>query len=250
MADAMKPVWPAEREVGNAVYERVEKLVAANPSPGTSDWAELDYLSHLTESVEEVGEYDGPLTPLLASPPAREEAPAEGAGERRKLDRALSILEAVREMLRAENHHSRSIDKSLSEGLTHRDHTSSSRDDADLWLMNLYDRCGSVGEVTKAINALRNRTSEPEAGAVAWRWMWPETNQWHYADYDLHPEAEVNQPLYTHPAPATADKLKVAVDLLNDCIWLDTDTGDYRVEHDGSVEKARAILATLNEEGN
>ena len=47
---------------------------------------------------------------------------------------------------------------------------------------------------------------------------------------------------------APADKLLEAAGLLNDCIWPDTDTGDYRVEHDGSVEKARAILAILQEQ--
>lgn len=49
----------------------------------------------------------------------------------------------------------------------------------------------------------------------------------------------------TPPAP---DKLALAVEaleLLNDCIWFDPDTLDYRVEHDGSVEKARAIIAAI-----
>lgn len=68
--------------------------------------------------------------------------------------------------------------------------------------------------------------SEPEAGEVTWR---------------VKDGQRVR-------APATADKLREAAGLLNDCIWLDTDTGDYRVEHDGSVEKARVILAALNEQ--
>ena len=67
-------VGSAEREVGRAVYERVEKLVALNPAPGTSEWVELDYLSHLAESVEEVGGYDGPLSAL--SSPSQEQAGA------------------------------------------------------------------------------------------------------------------------------------------------------------------------------
>lgn len=63
--------WTAEQEVGRAVYERIEKLMDTDPRG-----IELDYLSHLVESVEEVGGYDGPVTPLRAQPPAR-----EGEGE-------------------------------------------------------------------------------------------------------------------------------------------------------------------------
>lgn len=44
---------------------------------------------------------------------------------------------------------------------------------------------------------------------------------------------------------ADAERLREAAYLLDDCIWRDHDTGDYRVEHDGSVERARAILAAL-----
>lgn len=64
---------PAEKEVGRAVYERIEKLIKTDPNG-----AERGYLSHLVESVEEVGGYDGPLTPL--SPANGEVAAAvEGA---------------------------------------------------------------------------------------------------------------------------------------------------------------------------
>ena len=62
---------PAEKEVGRAVYERIEKLIKTDPN-GT----ERGYLSHLAESVEEVGGYDGPLTPL--SPANGEVAAAVG----------------------------------------------------------------------------------------------------------------------------------------------------------------------------
>lgn len=61
-------VGAAEKQVGKAVYERIEALVSRNPTPDSSDWAELDYLSHLAESVEEVGEFDGPLAPLYTHP--------------------------------------------------------------------------------------------------------------------------------------------------------------------------------------
>jgi hypothetical protein len=48
-------------------------------------------------------------------------------------------------------------------------------------------------------------------------------------------------------AEADAAMVREAATLLDECIWLDGDTKDYRVEHDGSVEKARAILATLTQ---
>lgn len=54
---------PAERDIGRAVYERIEKLIKTDPHG-----AELDYLSYLAESVEEVGGYDGPLSALRAQP--------------------------------------------------------------------------------------------------------------------------------------------------------------------------------------
>ena len=43
-----------------------------------------------------------------------------------------------------------------------------------------------------------NFISRPVKGVepVAYRWMWPGTNEWHYADYNLHPDAETVQPLY------------------------------------------------------
>lgn len=60
----------AEREVGRAVYERIETLIG-----GTS--AELDCLADLVSSVEEYGSYSGPVQ-CLAAPPAPS---AEGGGE-------------------------------------------------------------------------------------------------------------------------------------------------------------------------
>lgn len=53
-------VGAAEREVGQAVYERIEQLMDGN-SP------ELSYLAELVESVEEYGSYSGPTIPLAAS---------------------------------------------------------------------------------------------------------------------------------------------------------------------------------------
>ena len=56
---AASEAGPAETEIGRAVYERIETLLKTDPRG-----AELEYLSHLAESVEEVGGYDGPLAPF------------------------------------------------------------------------------------------------------------------------------------------------------------------------------------------
>lgn len=70
--EGAEPVGCAEVEVGRAVYGRIEALMVRKPVPQSSDAAELDYLSHLAESVEEVGGYDGPLRPLARTPMDRE----------------------------------------------------------------------------------------------------------------------------------------------------------------------------------
>lgn len=65
---SQRGVWCAEKEVGRAIYERIEKLMeGSGPAPETPEWAELDYLSYLTESVEEVGGYDGPREKVWTS---------------------------------------------------------------------------------------------------------------------------------------------------------------------------------------
>lgn len=74
-AEGGEAVGAAEKEVGRAVYERIESLMNLNPKPSTSECAELDYLSHLAESVEEVGGYGGPLAALSATP-TRPDTPA------------------------------------------------------------------------------------------------------------------------------------------------------------------------------
>lgn len=59
MSDQNKDeIGAAELEVGRAVYARVASLIGAES--GTPDGRELAYLTYLTESVEEVGGYDGP----------------------------------------------------------------------------------------------------------------------------------------------------------------------------------------------
>lgn len=43
-------------------------------------------------------------------------------------------------------------------------------------------------------------------------------------------------------AEARADRLAAIVKLLDECIWFNPDTQNFEVNHDGSVEKARAAL--------
>ena len=76
---AASEAGPAETEIGRAVYERIETLLKTDPRG-----AELEYLSHLAGSVEEVGGYDGPLAPFAETwtPPTDP-----------RLDRAIEALE-------------------------------------------------------------------------------------------------------------------------------------------------------------
>lgn len=62
---AREVAGPAEPEVGRAIYERIEKLLTDDPNG-----LERQYLSHLVESVEEVGGYDGPQAREDAQPVA------------------------------------------------------------------------------------------------------------------------------------------------------------------------------------
>lgn len=43
-------------------------------------------------------------------------------------------------------------------------------------------------------------------------------------------------------AEARADRLAEIARLLDECIWFNPDTQNFEVNHDGSVEKARAAL--------
>ncbi len=82
---------PAEREIGRAVYERIEKLIKTDPHG-----AELDYLSHLAESVEEVGGYDGPLSALRAQPQPEQ---GEASGETREAVARVELVQGRRNLL-------------------------------------------------------------------------------------------------------------------------------------------------------
>ena len=113
-------------------------------------------------------------------------------------------------------------------------------------------------------DALRNRTSEPEAGAVAWLtrgmngrgdWMQWEVcsekraSQWRGdVAYRIGRRQVIQVREITHPAPATADKLRVAVEALErtrDGLRAMADDG--LIENDSWAEIDQA-LATLNEQ--
>jgi len=110
--------------------------------------------------------------------------------------------------------------------------------------------------------ALRNRTSEPEAGAVAWRARMRPDGEWMVLDAKYVPSRAADsavevQPLFDHPATATADKLRVAVEALEKI----ADEAPYRsgycqsdVEYGPKLSdiemqsEARQALAALNEQ--
>ena len=125
-----------------------------------------------------------------ASPPAREEAPAEGAGEREEIARIVDPgAWALQDEILA-------------------------RPDARREGIAQY----TAPSLTKAdrIRALRNRTSEPEAGPVAWRWRSKQNpDAWYQIDAcDVKMHRERGDEVQPIPAPATADKLKVAKEAL------------------------------------
>lgn len=69
--------------------------------------------------------------------------------------------------------------------------------------------------------SLRNRTSEPEAGAVAWRARMRPDGEWMVLDAKYVPSRAADsavevQPLFDHPAAPSADKLReVCQDVIN-----------------------------------
>ena len=129
-----------------------------------------------------------------ASPPAREEAPAEGAGE---MDRA-----ALTQM-------AQSMNLVLSGSWAAEQDCDWESKAAETKLDRLDDLLGDL------LAALRNRTSEPEAGAVAWRVVWSNGTTTTFVLKDRAEEVARGrsvQPLFTHPAPATADKLRADIE--------------------------------------
>lgn len=155
-----------------------------------------------------------------ASPPAREEAPAEGAGLEWMLrNRVLPVLQT------GEARHA----------------------------------------VEQAIAALRNRTSEPEAGAVAASsatvrtgdevWVRAKASDVCTSTVFVFVETIHDKPMgnYVHwrdvrlsPAPATADKLRVAVEALGKAYRAWIVEGGESVD---VLERVGPVLAALNEGG-
>lgn len=163
--------------------------------------------------------------PMTASPPAREEAPAEGAGalDRAKLDKPMDLHIALDF---ADNPHR--FDSLAAPADTKEE---------------LYRALKTIAA------ALRNRTSEPEAGAVAWRF--PSVLQPGLMMFTDAPPKDPNsaEPVYTHPAPApataTADKLRVAVEALEKIKAIYRKTPPYHSEAQTIVNQT---LAALNEQ--
>lgn len=178
---------------------------------------------------------------LMRAPPARKEAPAEGAGDAWKplYDRHGYLNDP--------------------EGLARiRSGLLEVKDWHDL--PGAIVNCNSLARLLDTIDALRSRTSEPEAGAAAWNVTlapdtdpdWPEARELDSkVFYVLRPDgrklgvvaADEDDARSTirelHPAPATADKLKVAVEALEKIA---------NKKHISSIGVARLALAALNEQ--
>lgn len=93
--------------------------------------------------------------------------------------------------------------------------------------------------------ALRNRTSEPAGDAVAWRARMRPDGEWMVLDAEYVPgrsadDAVEVQPLFTHPAPPSADKLRIGLDEI-----------ERLVNQSGAIPKGelRSIIAALKAEG-
>lgn len=157
---------------------------------------------------------------LAASPPAREEAPAEGAGDEWKV--------------RLDHH----LDWMIKAGQIDREAGGDGK--SPLIVTSLYHL---AQDAIHAL-ALRNRTSEPEAGAVG--------VVCGTAQADMHTaDLPVGTKLFTHPAPATADKLRGIIDAATHaalppvCVV----TGNGTKERASiQVESANRIIAALNEQ--
>ena len=103
-----------------------------------------------------------------------------------------------------------------------------------------------------------NFISRPVKGVepVAYRWMWPGTNEWHYADYNLHPDAETVQPLYAALAsPPVSERerelegaLRGAVPYL-EALHSTCNGKEARGFVWGVIQKARALTAQPAGEG-
>lgn len=211
----------------SSLAEAVLPLAASPPAPARDDVLErireMDF-----KAVYEEHHYQK-LADDLASPPAREEAPAER-------DAFLSWLETE-------------IDgASLDIGAAHQEGGKAT--DAEK------EREATLCLVREQYQALRNRTSEPEAGEVemtsasevlslmtrdpvivAMKKNGLSDSQLIALGYALVADRK------SHPAPATADKLRVAVEALETAQWALDERGPA-----SAADEVRKALAALNEQ--
>lgn len=117
-------------------------------------------------------------------------------------------------------------------------------------------------DVTSVLEEVLGATSEPARRAVAWRFREHPNSGWVYTGLGgRHDGCEV-QPLFTHPATATADKLRVALEALEpfaraagklDGLWSEDDwRWNESVRSNVTVRdirRAAQALAALTEEG-
>lgn len=152
-----------------------------------------------------------------ASPPAREEAPDEGAGDSTMPPPHWTDDDRYDRHPKAADDWNWRNDPPLSEGgldlavrrLNFAGDRADPRAPDQMALVLRKDLITIKHELIRqaALAALRNRTSEPEAGAVAW--MRVTRGE---ITHLTHCQMPGYVPLYRHPAPATADKLRVAFD--------------------------------------
>lgn len=274
MADAMKlvPVEPTEAMLDEACYfwgpwlddEKTQRAGRHSDDPEVRERAKAVWQQM-----------------LAASPPAREEAPAEGAGDNAEhwRERALSAEASMLALRRIEDAkvfceietsdiwsvHVRGPDetvaaKSYADAVSYCDKLNAECPDAravpilsphkgspvvlsayDVACYEYPDATGAPLRDAFALGAmyastnLRNRTSEPEAGAV-------ET---------LGPSADFWSNVITHPAPATADKLRGIIDAATNAALppvCDVTGNGTKERASIQVEIANRIIAALNEQ--
>lgn len=133
-------------EAGMAVQDQVHHDNTNYVAGETTDW---------DQGMVAVAIYRAMLQ--AAPSPSVSTGDAEGtvvAANDRWKTKAILLLEAVREMRRAEDKHvrmARSEDRGR--GLDAGDYTTTTRDNCDLWLTRVYDR-GTVGGITRMIQAI------------------------------------------------------------------------------------------------
>lgn len=170
-----------------------------------------------------------------ASPPAREEAPAEAAGD-------FSVDALAQEIRRVDGNHNLGAG-ALAEALMPflRDRTSEPARETVAW----GTKDGIPDGETVEVRETDGSVSRMIVGSIQWRTMLQ----------DLGSNVAVRR--FTHPAPATANKLRVAKEALiraedrfERLLLLEEDDAVSMDIASLGLDDARQALATLNEEGN